>query len=45
MLLVVVQKAGYFDKVSRFIAEVPADKITVLTVKQPLEESDDPVWW
>ena len=37
--------SGYFDKVSRFIAEVPADKITVLTVKQPLEESDDPVWW
>ena len=34
--------SGYFDKVSRFIAEVPADKITV---KQPLEESDDPVWW
>ena len=37
--------SGYFDKVSRFIAEIPADKITVLTVKQPLEESDDPVWW
>ena len=37
--------SGYFDKVSRFIAEVPADKITVLTVKQPIDESDDPVWW
>lgn len=37
--------SGYFDKVSRFIAEVPADTITVLTVKQPIDESDDPVWW
>ncbi|HSP84575.1 MAG TPA: 3'-5' exonuclease, partial [Psychrobacter sp.] len=37
--------SGYFDKVSRFITEIPADKITVVTVKQPLEESDDPVWW
>ena len=37
--------SGYFDKVSRFVAEVPADTITVLTVKQPIDESDDPVWW
>ncbi|MEJ6066918.1 ATP-dependent helicase, partial [Psychrobacter sp. 16-Bac2893] len=37
--------SGYFDKVSRFIAEIPSDKITVVTVKRPLEESDDPVWW
>lgn len=33
--------SGYFDKVSRFVAEVPADTITVLTVKQPIDESDD----
>lgn len=37
--------SGYFDKVSRFIAEIAADKITVATVKQPLEENTDPVWW
>jgi DNA helicase-2/ATP-dependent DNA helicase PcrA len=37
--------SGYFDKVSRFIAEVPADNITVLTAKQSLEESNDSVWW
>ena len=37
--------SGYFDKVSRFIAEVAADKITVESVKQGIEEDYDPVWW
>lgn len=37
--------SGYFDKVSRFIAEVAADKITVESAKQPRQEDYDPVWW
>ena len=37
--------SGYFDKVSRFIAELSADKVTVETNKQLIDESDDPVWW
>ena len=37
--------SGYFDKVSRFIAELPADKVIVETTKKPIDESDDPVWW
>lgn len=39
--------SGYFDKPSRFIAELPADKLTVETNKQLLETlaSDDPIWW
>lgn len=37
--------SGYFDKVSRFIAELPADKIEVETSKRPIDENDDPVWW
>ena len=37
--------SGYFDKVSRFIAEVAADKITVEWAKQSIEEDYDPVWW
>ena len=37
--------SGYFDKVSRFIAELPADKVTIETSKKAIDESDDPVWW
>ena len=37
--------SGYFDKVSRFVAEVMADKITVETAKASMVKSDDPVWW
>ena len=37
--------SGYFDKVSRFIAELPADKVTVEKVPKPILKSDDPVWW
>ncbi len=37
--------SGYFDKPSRFIAELSADKVTVETNKQLIDESDDPVWW
>ena len=39
--------SGYFDKPSRFIAELPADKLTVETSKRLLETlaSEDPIWW
>ncbi len=39
--------SGYFDKPSRFIAELPADKVMIETAKKRLETlaSDDPVWW
>ncbi|MBE0444237.1 ATP-dependent helicase [Psychrobacter sp. FME5] len=37
--------SGYFDKVSRFIAELPADKVVVETSNQTIDENDDPVWW
>lgn len=39
--------SGYFDKPSRFIAELPPDKLTVETSKSFLEtlESEDPIWW
>ena len=39
--------SGYFDKPSRFIAELPADKLTVETSKSLLETlaSEDPIWW
>ena len=37
--------SGYFDKVSRFIAELPADKLTVETSKKSINESEDPIWW
>ena len=37
--------SGYFDKPSRFIAELSADKVTVKTVKPFIEDSDDPMWW
>ncbi|SLJ85014.1 ATP-dependent helicase [Psychrobacter sp. DAB_AL43B] len=37
--------SGYFDKVSRFIAELPADKVMVETRKKAIDENDDPVWW
>ena len=37
--------SGYFDKPSRFIAELSADEVTVETSKKSIRESDDPVWW
>ncbi|MEN6670457.1 ATP-dependent helicase [Psychrobacter sp. B38] len=37
--------SGYFDKVSRFIAELSAEKVTVETIKKSIKESDEPVWW
>ena len=37
--------SGYFDKVSRFVAELPTDKVTIETSKKAIDESDDPVWW
>ena len=37
--------SGYFDKASRFIAELSKDKVTVETVKKSIKENDDPVWW
>ena len=39
--------SGYFDKPSRFIAELSADKVEIETAKKGLERlaSDDPVWW
>lgn len=39
--------SGYFDKPSRFIAEVPVDKVALTTPKKGLEQlaSEDPVWW
>ena len=39
--------SGYFDKPSRFIAELPADKLTVETSKRLLETlaNEDPIWW
>ena len=39
--------SGYFDKPSRFIAELPAQKVDVETAKKGLERlaSEDPVWW
>ncbi len=37
--------SGYFDKPSRFIAELSADEVTVETIRKSIRESDDPVWW
>ena len=37
--------SGYFDKPSRFIAELSADKVEVETVRAVKAESDEPVWW
>ena len=39
--------SGYFDKPSRFIAELSADEVEVKTSKKGLAAlaSDDPVWW
>ncbi|WP_350560991.1 UvrD-helicase domain-containing protein [Psychrobacter sp. CAL346-MNA-CIBAN-0220] len=37
--------SGYFDKPSRFIAELPVDKVAVETVTKPIVESDEPLWW
>lgn len=39
--------SGYFDKPSRFIAELSADEVEVKTSKKDLAAlaSDDPVWW
>ena len=37
--------SGYFDKPSRFIAELSANEVTIKTAKKPRKESDEPVWW
>ncbi|MEN2751347.1 ATP-dependent helicase [Psychrobacter sp. FBL11] len=39
--------SGYFDKPSRFIAELSADEVEVKRSRKSLEmlASDDPVWW
>ena len=37
--------SGYFDKPSRFIAELSASEVTVETIRKSIRESDDPVWW
>lgn len=39
--------SGYFDKPSRFIAELSADEVEVKRFRKSLEmlASDDPVWW
>lgn len=39
--------SGYFDKPSRFIAELSVDKVEIETAKKGLERlaSEDPVWW
>ncbi|KAA0914255.1 AAA family ATPase [Psychrobacter sp. ANT_WB68] len=37
--------SGYFDKPSRFIAELPPDKLTVETSKKSINESENPIWW
>ena len=39
--------SGYFDKPSRFIAELSADKVEIATAKKGLERlaNEDPVWW
>ncbi|MBU5616169.1 ATP-dependent helicase [Psychrobacter sp. TAE2020] len=37
--------SGYFDKPSRFIAELSADKVDIESSKKLIVESDDPVWW
>ncbi|QOD13607.1 ATP-dependent helicase [Psychrobacter sp. 28M-43] len=37
--------SGYFDKPSRFIAELSADEVTVETTRRIMIEDDDPVWW
>ncbi|MGM8885600.1 ATP-dependent helicase [Psychrobacter sp. 1U2] len=39
--------SGYFDKPSRFIAELPADKVEIRRSKKLLETlaSEDSVWW
>ena len=37
--------SGYFDKPSRFIAELSADKVEIESSKKLIVESDDPVWW
>jgi len=37
--------SGYFDMASRFIAELSADEVAVETVKSPIKENDDPIWW
>jgi len=37
--------SGYFDKPSRFIAELSADEVTVETTRQTMSKDDDPIWW
>jgi len=37
--------SGYFDKPSRFIAELSANEVTVETTRRTMIEDDDPIWW
>ena len=37
--------SGYFDKPSRFIAELSADEVTVGITRRTMIEDDDPIWW
>ena len=37
--------SGYFDKPSRFISELPVDKVAIETSKRSIDENDDPIWW
>ena len=37
--------SGYFDKPSRFIAELSAEEVRVETMTVPTLESNDPIWW
>lgn len=37
--------SGYFDKVSRFVAEVPTDKVINRETKQSITPENKPQWW
>ncbi|WP_114700918.1 ATP-dependent helicase [Psychrobacter proteolyticus] len=37
--------SGYFDKPSRFIAELSANEVSVETTRRTMIEDDDPIWW
>ena len=37
--------SGYFDKPSRFVAELSADEVTIESIRDLKEDDEDPVWW
>ncbi|MGE6440818.1 ATP-dependent helicase [Psychrobacter sp. NPDC078409] len=37
--------SGYFDKPSRFIAELSTNEVSVETTRRTMIEDDDPIWW